>query len=74
MAILDRNLHCSFCGKSEKALKNLIAGPSVFICNDCVDICVSIIRETAQSKGQSLDELLPLMTGKEDPTPRKHHH
>jgi ATP-dependent Clp protease ATP-binding subunit ClpX len=73
MAWLDKSLRCSFCGKDEKAVKNLIAGPSVFICKDCVDLCVAIIRETAESKGQSLDEVLPILTGKEDPAPRKHH-
>jgi ATP-dependent Clp protease ATP-binding subunit ClpX len=74
MAIFDRGLRCSFCGKNEKDLKNLIAGPSVHICNNCVDLCVGIIRENAELEGRSLDELLPMMTRKEDPTPRKHNH
>lgn len=38
-------LHCSFCGKSQHEVKKLIAGPSVFICDECVDLCVDIIRE-----------------------------
>lgn len=74
MAIFDKSLYCSFCGKNEKDVKNLIAGPSVFICNDCVDQCVGIIREHAELQSQPLDELLPIMTGKETPLPRKHHH
>ena len=37
-------LHCSFCGKAQDDVKKLIAGPSVYICNECVDIC-SIIDE-----------------------------
>jgi ATP-dependent Clp protease ATP-binding subunit ClpX len=36
-------LHCSFCGKSEKEIQKLIAGPRVFICNECIDICNNII-------------------------------
>jgi ATP-dependent Clp protease ATP-binding subunit ClpX len=39
------NLSCSFCGKHQQDVKRLIAGPSVYICNECVDLCVSIIRE-----------------------------
>src|SRR3990167_2862354 len=38
-------LHCSFCGKSQHEVRKLIAGPSVFICNECVDLCNDIIRE-----------------------------
>ena len=40
-------LHCSFCGKSQHEVKKLIAGPSVFICDECVDLCLEIIREEA---------------------------
>lgn len=38
-------LHCSFCGKSQHEVRKLIAGPSVFVCNECVDLCNDIIRE-----------------------------
>ncbi|ABK46126.1 ATP-dependent Clp protease ATP-binding subunit ClpX [Magnetococcus marinus MC-1] len=38
-------LHCSFCGKSQNEARKLIAGPSVFICDECVDLCMEIIRE-----------------------------
>ncbi|HEY0319849.1 MAG TPA: ClpX C4-type zinc finger protein [Pyrinomonadaceae bacterium] len=38
-------LHCSFCGKSDKEIKRLIAGPRVFICNECIDICNNIIAD-----------------------------
>ena len=37
--------YCSFCGKSQHETKKLIAGPTVFICDECVDICVEIIKE-----------------------------
>ncbi|MDA8100200.1 MAG: ATP-dependent Clp protease ATP-binding subunit ClpX, partial [Nitrospiraceae bacterium] len=38
-------LKCSFCGKGQDEVKKLIAGPSVFICNECVDLCNEIIAE-----------------------------
>ena len=37
--------YCSFCGKSQHETKKLIAGPTVFICHECVDLCVEIIKE-----------------------------
>ena len=42
-------LHCSFCGKSQDEVKKLIAGPSVYICNECVDLCNDIIEEEIKS-------------------------
>ena len=39
------NLHCSFCGKAQKEVKKLIAGPTVYICNECVDLCNEIIDD-----------------------------
>ena len=41
----QKKLHCSFCGKSQDEVKKLIAGPSVYICNECVDLCNEIIEE-----------------------------
>ena len=41
----DRKLYCSFCGKSQHEVRKLIAGPSVFICDECVELCNDIIRE-----------------------------
>jgi hypothetical protein len=41
-------LYCSFCGKSQHEVRKLIAGPSVFICDECVDLCNDIIREEVQ--------------------------
>ena len=38
-------LYCSFCGKSQREARKLIAGPSVFICNECIDLCNEILRE-----------------------------
>ncbi|MDR0480861.1 MAG: AAA family ATPase, partial [Gallionellaceae bacterium] len=48
----DRPLYCSFCGKAQNEVKKLIAGPSVFVCNECVDLCNDIIREESQSDEQ----------------------
>jgi len=42
-----KTLNCSFCGKSQHAVRKLIAGPSVYICDECVEICLDIIREEA---------------------------
>ena len=38
-------LYCSFCGKSQHEVKKLIAGPTVFICDECVELCMDIIKE-----------------------------
>ncbi len=43
----NKLLYCSFCGKSQHEVRKLIAGPSVFICDECVDLCEDIIREEA---------------------------
>jgi ATP-dependent Clp protease ATP-binding subunit ClpX len=49
----DRLLYCSFCGKSQHEVRKLIAGPSVFICDECVELCNDIIREEVQEKSVS---------------------
>ncbi len=45
-----RTLYCSFCGKSEHEVRKLIAGPSVYVCDECVELCNDIIREELQAK------------------------
>jgi len=62
---LEEVKHCSFCGKSQQEVTKLIAGPSVFICDECVDLCNEIIR----------DELEDTLTGgiEDLPTPRRIH-
>jgi len=42
-------LYCSFCGKSQHEVRKLIAGPTVFICDECVELCNDIIREESKS-------------------------
>ncbi len=44
-------LYCSFCGKSQHEVRKLIAGPTVFICDECVELCMDIIREETKSAG-----------------------
>jgi ATP-dependent Clp protease ATP-binding subunit ClpX len=56
-------LYCSFCGKSQHEVRKLIAGPTVFICDECVDLCMDIIRE--ESKIHNLN------TGSDVPKPRE---
>ncbi|MBI3560723.1 MAG: ATP-dependent Clp protease ATP-binding subunit ClpX [Gammaproteobacteria bacterium] len=57
-------LYCSFCGKSQHEVRKLIAGPSVFICDECVELCNDIIREEVQEQSSS-------SSGKKLPTPRE---
>ncbi len=49
-------LYCSFCGKSQHEVRKLIAGPSVFICDECVDLCNDIIREGIQESNPAEDD------------------
>ena len=56
-------LYCSFCGKSQHEVRKLIAGPTVFICDECVELCMDIIREETKSSG--------LKSGEGVPTPKE---
>ena len=57
-------LYCSFCGKSQHEVRKLIAGPSVFVCDECVELCNDIIREEMQEKSAT-------GKGSKLPTPRE---
>jgi ATP-dependent Clp protease ATP-binding subunit ClpX len=58
----EKTLYCSFCGKSQHEVKKLIAGPSVFVCDECIDLCNEIIRDELPTSTESV--------GKSDlPTP-----
>ncbi|MBP7666472.1 MAG: ATP-dependent Clp protease ATP-binding subunit ClpX, partial [Burkholderiaceae bacterium] len=46
----EKVLYCSFCGKSQHEVKKLIAGPSVFICDECIELCNDIIRDEAPAE------------------------
>ena len=52
-------LYCSFCGKSQHEVRKLIAGPSVFVCDECVELCNDIIREEMQEKPSTGGDKLP---------------
>ncbi|HRP88205.1 MAG TPA: ClpX C4-type zinc finger protein, partial [Gammaproteobacteria bacterium] len=52
-------LYCSFCGKSQHEVRKLIAGPSVFICDECVELCNDIIREELEDKSEPGKSKLP---------------
>jgi len=56
----EKLLYCSFCGKSQHEVRKLIAGPSVFICDECVDLCNDIIREEINEKGEDSESKLPI--------------
>ena len=49
-------LHCSFCGKSQHDVKHLIAGPIVFICDECVTECLEIIKEAEKALLQNTEQ------------------
>jgi len=52
-------LYCSFCGKSQHEVRKLIAGPTVFICDECVELCMDIIREENKTTGMKAREGVP---------------
>lgn len=66
----DDILHCSFCGKSQKEVKKLVAGRGVYICNECIDVCHTIMEEDILEQEQSVQNPeAPLMNSL--PTPSK---
>ena len=61
----EKVLYCSFCGKSQHEVKKLIAGPSVFICDECIELCNDIIRDEAPAEaaaGKAARSELPVPT------------
>jgi len=55
----EKLLYCSFCGKSQHEVKKLIAGPSVFICDECIDLCNDIIRDEQSAEPEAAKDGLP---------------
>jgi len=55
-------LKCSFCGKSQKQVKKLIAGPGVYICDECIDLCNEIIEEEVGERSELRLDALPTPT------------
>lgn len=58
----NKVLHCSFCGKSQHEVRKLIAGPSVYVCDECISLCNEIIREGSTEKTSTADVLPRLPT------------
>ena len=56
----DKLLYCSFCGKNQNEVRKLIAGPSVYICNECIDLCNDIIKEEISETSEDEDEDFPV--------------
>jgi ATP-dependent Clp protease ATP-binding subunit ClpX len=52
-------LRCSFCGKSQHEVRKLIAGPTVYICNECVEVCLDIIAEDRVHEAKTREQILP---------------
>ncbi len=55
----DKLLYCSFCGKSQHEVRKLIAGPSVYVCDECVELCNDIIRDELKEESSSAEGELP---------------
>ena len=55
----EKLLYCSFCGKSQHEVKKLIAGPSVYVCDECVELCNDIILEELEDETSSAIKKLP---------------
>ena len=53
------SLFCSFCGKSQKEVKKLIAGPTVFVCDECVELCMDIIKEDNKNNKSKIKKDTP---------------
>lgn len=58
----ERVLHCSFCGKSQHEVRKLIAGPSVYVCDECIILCSEILKEEVQATSAEADALPKLPT------------
>ena len=56
----EKLLYCSFCGKNQNEVRKLIAGPSVYICNECIDLCNDIIKEEITEAAESEEEGFPV--------------
>ena len=58
----EKLLFCSFCGKNQNEVRKLIAGPSVYICNECIDLCNAIIQEEINASVDGNEEETTLLT------------
>ena len=53
------SLFCSFCGKNQKEVRKLIAGPTVFVCDECVELCMDIIKEDTKNNKIETKQNIP---------------
>ena len=51
------SLFCSFCGKSQKEVKKLIAGPTVFVCDECVELCICLLYTSPSPRDATLSRM-----------------
>ena len=73
MSKFDSHLKCSFCGKSQEQVRKLIAGPGVYICDECVDLCNEILDEElfgGDATGGCLDPIRAIANGSAPVSPR----
>jgi ATP-dependent Clp protease ATP-binding subunit ClpX len=69
----EKVLYCSFCGKSQHEVKKLIAGPSVFICDECIELCNDIIRDEVpadRAAGRQVGQVRPAGAQRDQVQPR----
>ena len=59
-----RNVKCSFCGKSQDSVKKIIAGPGVYICDECINVCQEIIEDEFYEEDEEFEEVEEEKTGK----------
>ena len=52
-------LRCSFCNKMQSEVRKLVAGPAVFICNECVEVCATVMLDDAKADGTVPDAVIP---------------
>ena len=60
--MLTGTLRCNFCGKGKNDVAKLIAGPQVFICNECINICIEVVIDDALVNHASLQDVLPSLS------------
>lgn len=70
MSEIDKSLHCSFCGKNATEVKKLIAGPDVYICDECIDLCHGILKGGPVQQGDTI-EIAEETDASSTPTPRQ---
>ena len=68
MSKYDSHLKCSFCGKSQEQVRKLIAGPGVYICDECVDLCNEILDEELFDSSSTVPQPSP----RRDANPERH--